>query len=83
MQQLIAYMNQEILEPMYGLALSRRNSLQQKKGETRGAKTTRRRHVLNKSEKKNVVACISSTSNEEITLKNLSNAAIKASFSCY
>ena len=43
-----------------------------KKGETRGAKTTRRHYVLNKSEKKNAVARISSTSNEEITLKSLS-----------
>jgi len=52
-----------------------------KKGEMRGAKTTRWRHLLNKSEKKNVVAHISSTSNEEITLKSLSNAA-KTGFSC-
>ena len=42
-------------------------------------KTTRRRHVLNKTEKKNVLARISSTSNEEITLKSLSSTTKEVS----
>ena len=42
-------------------------------------KTTRRRHVLNKTEKKNVLARILFISNEEITLKSLSSTTKEVS----